>query len=601
MTLQQALHQIRPVSAEKLAAVQARLDRQTKPRGSLGRLEEFARRFVAITGRESVRAKTIFTFAGDHGVCAEGVSAFPREVTPQMVLNFLAGGAAVNALARHAGAGVTVVDMGVDYDFPAHESLLDRKIARGTANLAQGPAMTRQQALQAIEAGIGVAQSCARIGGIDLVGTGDMGIGNTTPSAAIAAIFTGLPLEAVTHRGTGIDDAGLVRKLDAIRRGLEINRPDPADPVDVLAKVGGFEIGGIAGLVLGCAALGLPVVVDGFISTAGALIASELHPQVRRLHLRRPQVGGDRPHRHARADRSAADPRLADAPRRGDRRGPGDGADRGGPCRPAGDRHLRGRRGQSRERKVKREWDDFRAAGAFLTVFPVARGVAMEPSRLARSMAFFPAVGLALGLLLVVADWLLGLVLPRAVLDALLLLLLIGASGALHLDGIADLIDGLAGGRDREGILRIMKDSRVGALGAVGLVMTLLLKYLSLTNLPLAAKAGALVLMPAAGRWIQVVLAVNCRYLRSEGGTAKVFVEQVGEREMLIATGTLLVAALVLFQLQGILLFFLLAVAAALLIYYFNRRLGGVTGDVLGAATEVIEVLSLLLVLAVSR
>jgi adenosylcobinamide-GDP ribazoletransferase len=250
---------------------------------------------------------------------------------------------------------------------------------------------------------------------------------------------------------------------------------------------------------------------------------------------------------------------------------------------------------------VKREWDDFRAAGAFLTVFPVARGVAMEPPRLARSMAFFPAVGLVLGLLLVVADWLLGLVLPRAVLDALLLLLLIGASGALHLDGIADLIDGLAGGKDREGILRIMKDSRVGALGAVGLVMTLLLKYLSLTNVPLATKAGALVLMPAAGRWIQVVLAVNCRYLRSEGGTAKVFVEQVGEREMLIATGTLLVAALVLFHLQGILLFFLLAVAAALLIYYFNRRLGGVTGDVLGAATEVIEVLSLLLVLAVSR
>jgi len=280
MTLQEALQQIRPVSAEKLATVQARLDSQTKPRGSLGRLEEFARRFVAITGRETVRAKTIFTFAGDHGVCAEGVSAFPREVTPQMVLNFLAGGAAVNALARHAGAGVTVVDMGVDYEFPAHESLLDRKIARGTANFAQGPAMTREQALQAIEAGIGVAQGCAA-GGIDLVGTGDMGIGNTTPSAAIAAVFTGLPLEAVTHRGTGIDDAGLVRKLDAIRRGLEINRPDPGDPVDVLAKVGGFEIGGIAGLVLGCAALGLPVVIDGFISTAGALIASELHPQVR--------------------------------------------------------------------------------------------------------------------------------------------------------------------------------------------------------------------------------------------------------------------------------------------------------------------------------
>jgi len=280
MTLQETLDRIEPVPTERLAAVQARLDQQTKPRGSLGRLEEFARRFVAISGRETVRAKTIFTFAGDHGVCAEGVSAFPREVTPQMVLNFLAGGAAVNALARQVGAGVTVVDMGVDYDFPRHDGLLDRKIARGTANLAVGPAMGRAQAVQALEAGIAIAAECAARG-IDLVGTGDMGIGNTTPSAAIAAVFTGLPVEAVTHRGTGIDDAGLVRKLSAISRALQVNRPDPKDPVDVLAKVGGFEIGGIAGLVLGCAACKLPVVVDGFISTAGALIATELHPGVK--------------------------------------------------------------------------------------------------------------------------------------------------------------------------------------------------------------------------------------------------------------------------------------------------------------------------------
>ena len=280
MTLQETLDRIQPVSTDRLAAVQARLDQQTKPCGSLGRLEEFARRVVAISGRETVRAKTIFTFAGDHGVCAEGVSAFPREVTPQMVLNFLAGGAAVNALARQVGAGVTVVDMGVDYDFPSHDGLLDRKIARGTANLAVGPAMSRAQAVQAIETGIAIAEECVARG-IDLVGTGDMGIGNSTPSAAIAAVFTGLPVEAVTHRGTGIDDAGLVRKLSAISRALQVNRPDPKDPVDVLAKVGGFEIGGIAGLVLGCAALRLPVVADGFISTAGALIAAELHPQVK--------------------------------------------------------------------------------------------------------------------------------------------------------------------------------------------------------------------------------------------------------------------------------------------------------------------------------
>ena len=255
MTLQETLDRIQPVSATRLDAVQARLDRQTKPPGSLGRLEEFARRFVAITGREEVRARTVFTFAGDHGVTAEGVSAFPREVTPQMVLNFLNGGAAINALARQVGAEVMVVDMGVDYEFSAHPGLLDRKIAPGTANLAVGPAMSRDQALQSLEAGIAIAMDCAA-SGIDLVGTGDMGIGNTTPSAAIAAVFTGLPPERVTHRGTGIDDAGLVRKLSAITRGLQVNRPEPGDPIDVLAKVGGFEIGGIAGLVLGCARWG---------------------------------------------------------------------------------------------------------------------------------------------------------------------------------------------------------------------------------------------------------------------------------------------------------------------------------------------------------
>ncbi|ORJ60271.1 nicotinate-nucleotide--dimethylbenzimidazole phosphoribosyltransferase [Geothermobacter hydrogeniphilus] len=278
--LHTALDRIKPVADEKLAEAQARIDSQAKPQGSLGRLEEFARRYVAITGRDNIRRKVVFTFAGDHGVVAEGVSAFPAEVTPQMVLNFIDGGAAINALARHAGAEVIVVDMGVNYDFPPLDGLLQKKVARGTANLAEGPAMSREQAVASLVTGIELAFSCAE-DGIDLVGTGDMGIGNTTPSSAILAAFSGLPVEDLTHRGTGIDDAGLARKLSAIRRGLEINRPDSGDPVDVLAKVGGFEIGGIAGLVLGCAAAGLPVVVDGFISTAGALIASELHPSVR--------------------------------------------------------------------------------------------------------------------------------------------------------------------------------------------------------------------------------------------------------------------------------------------------------------------------------
>ena len=244
------------------------------------------------------------------------------------------------------------------------------------------------------------------------------------------------------------------------------------------------------------------------------------------------------------------------------------------------------------------EMEDFRIAGGFLTVFPVARGLSTDPPRLARSMAFFPGVGLVLGLALVVVNWALTPFIPRAVLDCLLVLMLIGATGGLHLDGIADLIDGLAGGKDREGALRIMKDSRVGAMGAVGLVMILLLKYLSLYNIPLEYKSAALIFMPAAGRWIQVILASFCRYVRAEGGTGGAFVDHVGEREVLIATGTLIWGALVLFGMKTFFLLLLLGLAAMALIRYFEARLGGVTGDVLGAATEVLEVLTLILILA---
>ena len=278
--LQSALDRIKAVNPERMAEIQARIDRQAKPKGSLGRLEEFARRYVAITGREEVGKKVVLTFAGDHGVVAEGVSAFPKEVTPQMVLNFVEGGAAINALARHAGADVIVVDMGVDDDFQPMDGLLLKKVGRGTANFTRGPAMSREDAIRCLETGIDLAVSC-REAGVELVATGDMGIGNTTPSSAIAAVFTGLTAAQVTHRGTGIDDATLAHKIRVIEQGLRVNKPDPGDPVDVLAKVGGFEIGGIAGLVIGCAAMGIPVIVDGFISTAGALIASELHGHVR--------------------------------------------------------------------------------------------------------------------------------------------------------------------------------------------------------------------------------------------------------------------------------------------------------------------------------
>jgi nicotinate-nucleotide--dimethylbenzimidazole phosphoribosyltransferase len=225
-----------------------------------------------------IRDKVVITCAGDHGVVAQGVSAYPQEVTPQMVANFLGGGAAINVLARHVGARVVVVDAGVAVDFKPQPGLVIKKVAYGTADMTLGPAMSREQAVCAVEAGIEVVEAeIAR--GADLVATGDMGIGNTTPSSAIVAAITGLPVSQVTGRGTGIDDARLAHKVDVIERALAVNQPDPADALDVLSKVGGFEIGAIAGVVLGAAAHRVPVVVDGFISTAGALIAGGLSSQ----------------------------------------------------------------------------------------------------------------------------------------------------------------------------------------------------------------------------------------------------------------------------------------------------------------------------------
>jgi nicotinate-nucleotide--dimethylbenzimidazole phosphoribosyltransferase len=276
------LARITPLDAGLLAATQTRLDRKTKPLGSLGRLEAFACRLVAISGQQlpDLSKKVIFTFAADHGITAEGVSLYPKEVTTQMVFNLLGGGAGVNVLARHAGAEVRVVDVGVDHDFGDCPGLLHCKVARGSANFAKGPAMTREQMLTALRVGIELADQC-QAEGVGLVGTGEMGIGNTSPSSAIIAAFSGLAVAQVTHRGTGIDDQALTLKLAAITRGLAINRPDPNDPLDVLQKVGGLEIAAITGLLLGCAANRIPVVVDGFISTAGALIAAELHPHLR--------------------------------------------------------------------------------------------------------------------------------------------------------------------------------------------------------------------------------------------------------------------------------------------------------------------------------
>ena len=242
-------------------------------------LEELAKKLAGIVRSPfpKVEDKVVIVMAGDHGVVAEGVSAFPQEVTPQMVYNFIRGGAGINVLARHAGARVVVADIGVAAEID-HPLLVKCKVRPGTANIARGPAMSREEAVRALEAGIEVvSREIER--GADLVATGDMGIGNTTPSSAILAAFTGLPLDDIVGRGTGIDDERLRSKKEAITRALETNRPDPADALDVLAKVGGLEIGGLAGVILGAAARRTPVVIDGFISGAAALVAARLVPR----------------------------------------------------------------------------------------------------------------------------------------------------------------------------------------------------------------------------------------------------------------------------------------------------------------------------------
>ena len=261
-----------------------RLNQLTMPHWALGDLMDLAIDLAGMTRsmHPPVARKCVVVMAGDHGVTAEGVSRYPAEVTTQMVHNIVRGGAGINALARQAGAGVRVVDMGAVDDFVdlvRAGQVIAKKIGRGTANMVYGPAMTRTHAVMAVEAGIEVANLLAPE--VDVFGTGEMGIGNTTPSTAIAAVLTGRPVAEVTGRGTGIDDDQLRHKIKVVERAIARNRPDPKDGLDVLAKVGGFEIGGIAGLILGAAAHRKPVLVDGFISTAGAMIACVLEPFVR--------------------------------------------------------------------------------------------------------------------------------------------------------------------------------------------------------------------------------------------------------------------------------------------------------------------------------
>jgi len=280
--VEQAIGSIPALDLKLREQAQKRLDSLTKPRGSLGRLEEFARDYVVMRGEMSarVREKAVIVFASDHGVVEDGVSAYPKDVTHQMVLNFLAGGAAINVISKHTGARVYVVDIGVDHDFGDVQGLVHAKISRGTRNMAVGPAMDRQEALAAMQEGYAFAQKLADEG-VDLMAPGDMGIGNTTASSAIAAVFTGKPVADVTGRGTGIDDDTHTHKVAVIERAIQVNHPDPKDPLGVLSKVGGLEIAGIAGLIIGAAFRRIPVVLDGFISTAGGLVAYEMDNRVR--------------------------------------------------------------------------------------------------------------------------------------------------------------------------------------------------------------------------------------------------------------------------------------------------------------------------------
>lgn len=273
---------ISPLDAVAMEKCQLRIDNLTKPLNSLSAFEDLARQMAGITGNPRPRSlrKSIILMAADHGVAAEGVSAYPQEVTAQMISNFCSGGAAINAFAGHVAAELVLVDVGVAADLPPFPQLRQEKIANGTNNITKGPAMTRAQAIQAIEVGIKIAQEeIAK--GAQVVGLGEMGIANTTPSTAIIACYSGKPLAELTGRGTGLSDEALAKKLQVIETALTVNRPDKDDPLDVLSRIGGLEIAGLAGVILGAAAGRAAVVVDGLITTAAALIAVKMAPQVR--------------------------------------------------------------------------------------------------------------------------------------------------------------------------------------------------------------------------------------------------------------------------------------------------------------------------------
>lgn len=282
LTITEVIASIQPADAGAMRSALSRQRNLTKPPGSLGRLEDVSVQLAGIFGTErpTIGGKAVIVAAGDHGVVAQGVTAYPQEVTAQMALNFLSGGAAVSAIARRVGAQQIIVDAGVAADLPAHPELRSIRIGRGTADISVGPAMSREQAERSVQAGIDIAVDAAEAGA-DLIAAGEMGIGNTTASSAITAAFTGESPADTTGVGTGRNEEELAHKAAIVRRALEVNPPDPSDGLDVLAKVGGFEIGVLAGVALGAASMRRALIVDGFISGAAMLIAHALCPIAR--------------------------------------------------------------------------------------------------------------------------------------------------------------------------------------------------------------------------------------------------------------------------------------------------------------------------------
>ncbi|RCX10523.1 nicotinate-nucleotide-dimethylbenzimidazole phosphoribosyltransferase [Anaerobacterium chartisolvens] len=309
MLLQKALDSIEGLYEDMMLKAQLRLDSLTKPLGSLGRLEDIVKQLAGITGElyPSVNSKAVVVMCADNGVVEEGVAQTSKSVTAAVTRNFTKGFTAINVLARHSNAELVIVDIGVDDDLSL-DGILDRKIRRGTRNIAKGPAMTRQEAVDAIEAGIGVVGELHGKG-IKLLGTGEMGIGNTTTSSAVASVLTGSSVDKMVGRGAGLSDEGLINKIRVVEQAIKLNRPDPDDPLEVLSKLGGLDIAGLVGCYIGAAAVRIPILVDGFISSAAALIAVKIKPEIRSFIL--PSHGSAEPGSRAVMDALGMEPLMS--------------------------------------------------------------------------------------------------------------------------------------------------------------------------------------------------------------------------------------------------------------------------------------------------